>query len=196
MNKFKTFLIAVVATFCLSQNSVAETKIVENKYVIDPSHTSVLWVANHFGFSDVSGKFTDISGNIVFNESNPKKSSVEVTIKMAELHTGLAKFDEHLKSKDFFDVVAFPTAKFISKKITITGKNKAKIEGDLTLLKTTKTVVLNAELNKSGINPITQKQTIGLKASTKIKRSDFGINYALPGVSDEVTLVIQTEANI
>lgn len=191
MKKLKLLTATILALSFFTKNSFAE----ENKYAIEPTHTSVLWVANHFGFSDVSGKFSEIEGSITFDEKNPAKSAVDATIKIASINTGLAKFDQHLKSKDFFDVEKFATAKFISKKITVTGKNKAKIEGDLTLLAVTKSVVLDAKFNKAGVNPINQKQSIGFSAKTIIKRSDFGINYAIPGVADNVNLIIEVEAN-
>ena len=111
------------------------------------------------------------------------------------MNSGIAKLDEHLKSKDFFDVANFLTAKFVSKKIIVTGKNKAKIEGELTLLNITKPVVLNAVFNKVGVNPLNQKETIGFSAEAEINRSDFGIKYAVPNVSDKVKLVIEVEAN-
>ncbi len=187
----KKILTTAVFALALNTNSFAE----ELKYNIEPSHTSVVWTANHFGFSDFSGKFNDIEGSINFDEKNPKKSSVDVTIKMIGIDSGVAKLDEHLKSADFFNSGRFPTAKFISKKITVTGKGKAIIEGDLTIIGVTKTVALNTKFNKSGVNPINQKQSIGFSATTSIKRSDFGINYAIPGVSDKVDLKIEVEAN-
>jgi polyisoprenoid-binding protein YceI len=155
-----------------------------------------MWIADHFGYSKVSGKFTDISGEIVFDEKKPQDSSVQVEIKTDSIATGLPKFEEHLKSKDFFDVKTFPTAKFVSKKIIVEGKkNKAQIIGDLTLLGVTKEVVLKAEFNKSAPNPMSQKPTIGFSAKTSINRSDFGIKYALPGIADKIELVIEVEAN-
>jgi polyisoprenoid-binding protein YceI len=191
MKKLKLFSIAIFVVIFSSQASVAE----ENKYTIEPNHTSVTWSANHFGFSNPSGKFSEIEGEIVFDEAHPEKSSVDVVIKIASLNTGLPKFDQHLKSKDFFDLDKFSTAKFVSKKIVVTGKNKAKITGDLTLVGITKSVTLNAKFNKSAVSPITQKQTIGFSANAVITRSEFGINYAIPGVSDKVDLVIEAEAN-
>lgn len=191
MKKLKLFTVAIISFAFFSQKVWAE----DNKYTIEPNHTSVLWFVNHFGFSDVSGKFSEIEGSISFDEKNPQKSLVDATIKIANLNSGIVKLDQHLKSKDFFDAEKFTTAKFVSKKITVTGKNKAKIEGDLTLLGITKSVVLNAKFNKSGINPINQKQSIGFSATASLNRSDFGIKYALPGVSDKVDLVIQVEAN-
>jgi filamentous hemagglutinin family protein len=100
-----------------------------------------------------------------------------------------------LKSADFFDVEKFPTAKFVSKKIKVTGKDKSKIEGDLTMHGVTKTVTLDAKMNKSGISAVTQKPTIGFSATTEINRSEFGLEYAIPGVADKVKLVIEVEAN-
>ena len=195
----KKLLAIFIFTFAvISNNSFAEEikpEVKSNKYQTEPNHTSVSWSANHFGFSNVSGKFTDISGIVIFDEKKPEKSSVEVTIKTVALETGLPKLNTHLKSADFLNVEKFATATFVSKKVTLAGKNKARIEGDLTLLGITKSVVLNAKFNKSGVSPVNQKPTIGFSATASINRSDFGIKYALPGVADKVDLTIELEAN-
>jgi polyisoprenoid-binding protein YceI len=180
----------VLITLLISLNANAE------KYILDPNHTNIDWRANHFGFSNPSGKFIESGGFILFDEKDVAKSSVEVEVKTASLITGLAKFDTHLKSEDFLNAKQFPVAKFVSNKIVKTGKNTAKIFGELTLLGVSKPVVLNAKLNKVGINPASQKKTIGISASTIIKRSDFGIKYALPAVSDEVQIAIEVEGNL
>ena len=191
MKKLKLISAAIFA-FAMSNAAIAAD---ENKYVIEPNHASVVWFANHFGFSNPSGKFSEVEGDLVFDETHPEKSAVNVTIKTTSLVTGLTKFDSHLKSADFFNVEKFPTATFVSKKVTVTGKNKAKIEGDLTLLGVTKAVTLNVKFNKAGVSMVTQKQTIGFSATTVITRSDFGLTYAVPGVSDKVNLMIEVEAN-
>jgi polyisoprenoid-binding protein YceI len=197
MKKITIFLAMFIVALTSAKIALAQdTSSVENKYTIEKNHTSVMWIADHFGYSKVSGKFTDISGEIVFDEKKPQDSSVQVEIKTDSIATGLPKFEDHLKSKDFFDVKNFPTAKFVSKKIIVEGKkNKAQIVGDLTLLGVTKEVILKAEFNKSAPNPMSQKPTIGFSAKTTINRSDFGIKYALPGVADKVELVIEVEAN-
>ncbi len=191
MTKLKLIAIATIAFAFSAKASFAEAV----KYQIESNHAYVLWFANHFGFSNQSGKFSDVSGEIIFDEAKPANSSVDVTIKIASLVTGLAKFDQHLKSADFFDAEKFPTAKFVSKKIKVIGKDKSKIEGDLTIHGVTKTVVLDAKMNKSGVSAITQKPTIGFSATAEINRSEFGLEYAIPGVADKVKLVIETEAN-
>lgn len=191
MNKLKLFSAAVFALTFSSKVVFAESV----KYEIEPNHSHVNWTANHFGFSNQTGKFSDISGEINFDEKKPQNSSVDVVIKIKSLSTGLEKFDHHLMSADLLNEKEFPTAKFVSKKIKVTGKNKAKIEGELTLHGVTKPVTLNATFNKSDVSAITQKPTIGFSATTVIKRSEFGVSYAVPAVSDVIALVIEVEAN-
>jgi polyisoprenoid-binding protein YceI len=163
-------------------------------YRLDPEHTNITWSANHFGFSSPSGKFTKAEGVIILNESEPQLSTVEVTIATSSIMTGVDRLDSHLKSEDFFNVAKFPTAKFVSKEISITGVNSAKIKGDFTLLGTTKPIILEARLNKLGIHPITQDKTAGFSAAAIIKRSDFGMIFGAPGVADNVKLNIEVEA--
>ena len=185
----KLLLPITLALFAFSANA-ADT------YKFDPHHTSVVWTANHFGFSNPSGKFSEVEGDLILDEKNPAKSQVNVTVKMVNLFTGYTNFDNHLKSADFFNVEKFTTATFVSKKVTITGKNTAKIVGDLTLVGVTKPITLSAKLNKIDVSPISQKRTAGFTATAVIKRSDFGINYAIPSVGDNVKLLIEAEAAV
>jgi polyisoprenoid-binding protein YceI len=191
MHKSKLFSAVIFTAFFASQSVLAEPV----KYQLESSHAFVSWTANHFGFSDQMGKFPDVTGEIIFDEKKMSESSVDATIKIDSLVTGSEKFDMHLKSADFFDVKKFPTARFVSKKVTAAGKNKAKVEGDLTLHGVTKSVVLDVKINKKGTSIVTQKETVGFSATSQIKRSEFGIDYGAPGVSDEVKLVIEVEAN-
>lgn len=164
-------------------------------YVFDPAHTSVTWHANHFGFSNPSGKFAGISGSVTLDEEKPENSSVEATIDMNNMVTGTQKFDEHLKSPDFFSVVKFPSATFKSDKVEVTGEHTAKVTGTLTLLGVAKPVTLDVTLNKVGPNPFTDKKMVGFSATTTIKRSDWDIKYGIPDVSDDVQLAIEAEVN-
>lgn len=187
-----------VSTLLLSlsipaQASAAAAKETAATYTLDPAHTSVLWHVNHFGFSNPSGKWM-AEGTLVLDQAKPKNSKVNATIHMDTLDTGVAKLDEHLKSKDFFDVVQFPTATFVSDKVDVTGKDTAKVHGTLTLHGVSKPVVLDVKLNKIGQNPITEKDAVGFSAKTKINRSEFGMTTLIPGISDAVTIDIESEA--
>lgn len=195
MNKFfkKTMIFALIADSLLL---ISTQVFAKETYDIDVNHAQVIWHANHFGFSKPAGKFSDIKGKIIFDEKKPENSSVEVEIKIASLTTGLKKFDEHLLGEDFFNEAKYPNAKFISNKIQITKRNQAKIYGELTLCGVKKDIVLDANLNKIGINQFSQKKTIGISAKTKINRSDFGIDFGLPGIGNQVVLDIEIEANL
>lgn len=183
------FMLMLCAPLFLAAAEAAKPE----KYVFDKYHTNILWFASHFGFSDSEGQFAEFDGSITLDESRPENSSVEITIKTASVLTGILKFDEHLKSKDFFNSEKFPEAKFTSNGIEITGENTAMVHGDLTLLGKIRPVILDVTLNKIGKNPFTQQKTAGFTAKTTIKRSEFGMTYGLPGVPDEVKIHIETE---
>ncbi len=165
-------------------------------YKFDPSHTTVVWDADHLGFSHPHGLFPEVEGTLTLDESAPANSKLDVTIHTDKIATGIAKFDDHLKSKDFFNVEKFPTATFKSTKIEKTGDKTAKVTGDLTLLGITKPVTLDVTLNKKGEHPMNKKPTVGFSATGTIKRSDFGISYGLPNVGDDVPLTIEAEASL
>lgn len=166
-----------------------------DKYTLDNSHSYVVWQINHFGFSNPSGKWM-VDGTVLLDETKPANSKVDVTIRVDSLVTGIPKLDEHLKSKDFFDTEQFKTATFVSDKVDVTGKNSAKVLGKLTVHGVTKPVTLNVTMNKLGVSPVSGKKTVGFTASTVLKRSDFGIDKYLPGLSDEVKISIEAEANL
>ena len=154
----------------------------------------MLWHVSHFGFSSPSGKWL-ANGTLILDETKPQNSKVDVTIQMDSLSTGIEKLDKHLKSKDFFDASQFPTATFVSNKVSVTGKKTAKVYGTLTVHGVSKPVVLDVTLNKMGVGPISNKKTVGFTAKTELKRSDFGVKAYLPGLSDLVKINIEAEAN-
>ncbi len=177
-------------SLCALSAQAAET------FTLDPSHTNVVWSANHFGFSNPSGKFAKVEGTVTLDEAKPANSKLNVTISTASIVTGIEKFDEHLKSKDFFNAEKFPVATFVSDKVEVTGKDTAKVHGNLTLLGVTKPEVLDVKLNKIGENPMNKKKTAGFSATTTIKRSEFGMGYGIPNVSDDVKIAIEAEATL
>jgi len=164
-------------------------------YALDNGHTQILFSWNHFGFSNPTANFNSIVGTLKWDEKNPVKSSVSVTIPLDGLDTHVAKLDEHLKSPDFFDAAKYPTITFNSTKIAKGSRKDAyKVTGDLTVHGVTKPVVLDVVVNKVGINPIHKTQDVGINATGTLKRSDFGVSAYVPNVSDEIKLNITAEA--
>lgn len=164
-------------------------------YKLDPNHTAITWHISHFGFSSPSGKFMNVDGAVTLDEASPANSKVTVTIPVNMIDTGVPKLDEHLKTDQFFDAAKYPTATFTSDKVEITGKDSAKVDGNLTLHGVTKPVVLNVKLNKLGMNMM-NKKTVGFSATANLKRSDYGMTTYLPGLGDDVAIDIESEANL
>jgi polyisoprenoid-binding protein YceI len=165
-------------------------------YQLDPGHTMVLFTWNHFGFSNPTADLSLGSGTLVFDDKQPAKSSVEVTLPLANLDTHVSALDEHLKKADFFDAAKYPDVTFKSTKVQPLGGDKFKVTGDLTVHGVTKSVVLDAKLNKVGEHPMKKVQAIGFDATGTIKRSDFGVAAYVPNVSDEIKIHITTEGSV
>ena len=178
----------VALFFVTSTAQAAET------FTLDPSHTYVLWHIKHFGFSTQAGKWYVSGGTLKLDKDKPESSKVNVTIQVANVVTGIPELDKHLKGKLFFDAEQYPTATFVSDKVDVLDKTAANVHGMLTLHGVSKPVTLAVKLNEMGVNPITEKPTVGFSATTKINRSDFGIKTLIPGLSDEVGLNIEAEA--
>ena len=165
-------------------------------YKIDPTHTIVLAQWNHFGFSNPSASFGNVEGTLVYDAADVARSSVEVTLPLSGLEGFSAKFNEHLRSADFFDAAKFPKATFKSTKVEAAGEGKLKVTGDLTVKDITRPVVLDVTLNKAADHPMTKAPTIGFDATTTLSRTEFGVGNYAPAVSDEVSLRITTEASV
>jgi polyisoprenoid-binding protein YceI len=176
-------------------NLMAATDFVKGTYAVDPAHTRVSFVIPHFVVSEVEGRFNDVKGEFTLTEpfTNLK---VSATIPVKSIDTGVAKRDDHLRSKDFFEVEKFPEMKLVSK--SVTGTPEAfKMVAALTIKGVTKDVTFDGKYTGSVKDPWGQ-QRAALQATAVINRKDFGINYndkvdIGPAVGDEVKIRIWTE---
>ncbi|MEM8818982.1 MAG: YceI family protein [Pseudomonadota bacterium] len=166
-------------------------------YVLDPSHSQVVFSYNHLGYSTTFGMFSGFKGEIQFVEDDPAASSVSVSVPTMSMFTGWEQRQAHFMSEDFFGATEEDMITFTSTSIEVTGENTANITGDLTMNDVTQEVVLDATLNQASPYPVGEKAgtpTIGFGATTTILRSDFGVGAFAPLVSDEVEVQIQIEA--
>lgn len=164
------------------------------KYVLDASHSQIVFSYNHIGFSTSYGMFSGFEGEIMFDQEDPAASSVSVSMPVKSMITGWEKRFGHFMSADFFAATDDEMVSFTSTSIEVTGENTAKITGDLTLNDVTKSVVLDAKLNKSGQHPMAGKAWAGFDATTTVLRSDYGLGAFAPAISDEVNVIISIEA--
>ncbi|CAN5137151.1 YceI family protein [soil metagenome] len=200
MNRFATsaaiLLLAATSAFAAGRppaSSIASTNpatVIAGAYVIEPSHTRVQFSVLHMGFTNWNGDFTGVSGSLNLNPNNVAASMLDISVPVASVSTTNAKLDGELKSADWLDAARFPTMHFVATKIIRAGNNKATITGSLTLHGVTRPVVLAAVFNGAGVNPMDKNYTVGFDATTKIRRSDFGIMTLVPVVGDETNIHI------
>jgi polyisoprenoid-binding protein YceI len=167
------------------------------RYVIDPNHMAIAFLVSHVGFAETLGQFTKAEGSFLFDDQKPSVSDIEVRIDAASVDTQHAARDEHLRKEDFLWVEKFPEITFRGTGSQQTGSRTGKIIGDLTIRGVTRPVTLDVTWNKSGYYPFGDKHwAAGFSARTTIKRSDFGMTYALEGglVGDEVDIILEFEA--
>jgi polyisoprenoid-binding protein YceI len=166
---------------------------------IDHDHSNLMFKVSHLGLAYVKGTFTKFQGSVNYDEKNPAKSSLNLTIDAASIHTGIEKRDEHLRSADFFDVAKYPNITFVSKKVTAAGKDKLKVTGDLTISGKTKEVVLDVTGPTKELKDPWGNIRRGLSATTTINRTDFGLTWnkildnGIFTIGNKVTINLEVE---
>lgn len=179
-------------TLILLTGALFATEEIET-YKIDPTHSSVKFSIRHFVAKTV-GEFNQFEGTITINRNDWSKSSVNAEINVASVDTANEKRDAHLQEDDYFDSTEHPLITFKSTKWEVTDKkNVFKVTGDLTMLNTTKEVVLTVDL--LGFGPgMNDAYLSGWEATTQLDRTEWGISGGQPAVGAEVDVIINIEA--
>jgi len=144
---------------------------------IDPAHSVAEFKVKHMMIANVKGKFTGISGTLKLDEADPARSSVEASIPLETVFTGDAQRDTHLRSADFFHVEEHPVMTFKSTKIEVKRPGELLVTGNLTIRGVTKPVQFEVEGPTPPAKDPWGNTRVGLEATTKINRKDFGLTY-------------------
>lgn len=166
-------------------------------YELDPEHTTVAFLVPHIGFAKVLGQFREVEGSFRFDEVAGELSDIDIVVATGSVTTLHEDRDRHVRSADFLDSDRFPHMRFTAAGARRTGERTFDIEGQLELRGVTRPLTLHATWNKSADYPIGERAFItGASARGVLKRSDYGMTYALDNgwVGDEVEIVIELEA--
>jgi len=163
-------------------------------FQVDPVHSSILFKIKHMEVAWFYGRFNDFSGEIVYDEADPAKSSVKLEVKADSVDTKNDKRDQHVMSPDFFDVKQFPKMSFESTRIAKKG-GAWTVEGNLEFHGTKKKITVDFEKTGEATGR-SGAPLAGFFAEFTIKRSDFGNDFMVGPLSDEVTLIVSLEANV
>lgn len=199
--------IAFIAFIILSQNG---TQAVNNTFVerfagdakmgdsgtysFDKAHSFIGFKVKHSGLIEVPGFFRDFTGGVNFDAKDIAKSTVEFTAKATSVDTGVVARDNHLRTKDFFEVETHPDITFKSTKVEQKGKAWM-LTGDFTMKGVTKSLTFPFQI--AGWLPADERNggKMGITAETTINRRDFGVNYGTnAALSDEIKISFQIEA--
>uniref|UniRef100_UPI003342DE67 YceI family protein n=1 Tax=Castellaniella defragrans TaxID=75697 RepID=UPI003342DE67 len=162
-------------------------------YEVEPHHTFVTFEVQHRGTSTVRGRFNHIEGRVTLDQA-AHTGKADIRIDTASVDSGSDPFDEHLRGADFFNIAKFPEARFQSTAFVFDGNRLATVQGRLTLLGATHDVELRTDNFNCYQNERIDREICGGDFSTEIQRSQWGMNFGLPGIPDAVRLVIQIEA--
>ncbi len=176
-----------------SDGSSILQEVPAGKYNLDKGHAYINFQFSHLGFSNPTLGFTDFDVDFSLDNDAIGNSQLSVSINVDSIDSRVPKFDKHLVSDDMFDTARFPKATFTATDFVMTSENTLDITGDLTIKDTTRPVTLKARINKAANHPMRKVPTIGVSAKTQIKRSDFGVSYALPAVGDDIRISIELE---
>ncbi|HRY06032.1 MAG TPA: YceI family protein [Hyphomicrobiaceae bacterium] len=194
--------VAMVAlALTLSAALAAPASAAPETYTFDKDHTEIRFGWEHLGLSRQSGRFQDISGEVVFDREKPEESRIDVRIPLRSLSTGVSALDDVLlKSPDYLNAAQYPEIAFKSREVIMTTAKTANVTGDLTFNGVTRPAMLSVVWNFSGEHPLSKINPIyagvyasGFSARTQILRSEFGITRSIPLVSDEIRITIEAE---
>jgi polyisoprenoid-binding protein YceI len=182
---FLAGLVSLTAPLVIAQTST---------WVPDKAHSEVDFTVLHMGISNVHGRFGNLGGTIVVNDSDITKSTINITIDVSSVDTGVSMRDNDLKSDHFFDVAQFPTATFVSTAVA-KGGDGLTVNGNLTLHGVTKPVTLAVEGPTGPAQGMDKKPHEGFTATVTLSRTAFGVGANMPTgmVADQIKLTIDLD---
>ena len=194
----KPRILSTTAAIALAAASFGTAALADAElYVLDASHSQVMFSYGHLGMSTTFGMFSGFEGEIMFDADDPAASTVSASIPTMAMFTGWEARDQHLQSGDFLGTGEEDIVTFTSTGIEVTGENTAIITGDLTVNGNTAEVTLDTVMNMAGAHPSPQMNgalAAGFTATTTILRSDFGAGAFTPFISDELEVTVSIEA--
>jgi polyisoprenoid-binding protein YceI len=190
----------LVAALLMCTGASGEVAAQMATYRLDKDYTAINFSWSHLGLSRQSARLTAAEGRVNFDPANPEASAIDVTMKSANISTGIRDFDFLLKSPEYFNATQFPLIMFKSTAIRQLSDKTGQVMGDLTIKGITRPVALNVVWNFSGEHPLAKVnpnyrdvQVSGFSATAVLRRSDWDLSLAVPFVSDEIRLSIETE---
>ena len=187
-------IVAVASTGCgRAQETTGLDAVGSGLYELDQDHSYIVFSYEHLGFSRPRLQFRDFDATLTLDVENPEVSRLEVTIDPASINSNVDAFNGHLKGAQLFNVEKFGKIKFSSLSSVQLSDAEGEVTGILTIRDQAHPVKLNVTLNKAAKHPRNRNDTLGFSATATVKRSEWGLDLAIPSVGDDVDIVIEAE---
>ena len=193
----------VLPRFLVADEEASRHPVPAGDYVLDKSHSTLVFRVSHLGFSWYTASFGDFDVALAYDPAGPREAdlSVEVDVRSLQLPSPPPGFRDTLLGPDWFDAGAHPRMTFRSTSIEPGADGALAVTGDLSLRGETRPVTLEVTFNGGyrGMAELDPRARAGFSARGTLRRSEFGMALGVPpegssfGVGDAVELVIETE---
>jgi len=185
--------LSIVAGALLLTAQADVVQAAPESYRVEAQMSSTEFAVTHLGLSRQRGRFGRTEGSILIDPQE-HSGTIDLVVDATSIDTGWAVRDAWLRGEDMFDVARFPVVRFESTQLVFNQERLIGISGLLTLHGVTRPVVLKIERMQCGVIPDSGREGCGAGASASIKRSDFGLTYALGLIGDDIDLNFQVVA--
>lgn len=183
----------------MSATTIEQTAV-GTTWAIDSVHSNVEFSVKHMMISTVKGQFSEVEGTIEWDGESFETASVNARIDTSSITTFNEMRDNHLRTNDFFNAEQWPDITFRSARVEVTGGDRFKLHGDLTIRDVTRPVVLDTEFEGLILQDAYGKSRAAFTATTEINRKDYGVSWNQiletggVGVSDKVKITLHIAA--
>ncbi|MDQ0395500.1 YceI family protein [Labrys monachus] len=185
----RPLLSAALAALFLAHAAVPAVAA-QRKWRIDPGQTSIGFVVDGVGWPQTKGRFRDFEGRIAIDFDHPESSHVSFHVAAKSVDVGSPSFDDYLRTDAFFDAARFPTIAFESTKVEKVDDRHARVTGNLTLRGVTRPLTIDVEVEGAA----GASARLGFRATGTIHRLAFNMSAGFPAISNDVALVVTTQA--
>jgi polyisoprenoid-binding protein YceI len=162
-------------------------------YRVDPELSSTEFAVSHLGVFTQRGHFGRMEGTIVIDPEG-HTGAIDFVVDATTVDTGWGVRDVWLRGEDMFDVAHYPVMRFRSTQLVFNQDRLIGISGLLTLRDVTRPVILKIDRLQCGSDVDRGRDECGAGAESRIKRSEFGLTYALGLIGDDIDLSFQVTA--
>jgi polyisoprenoid-binding protein YceI len=173
--------------------SAIQTKVPAGTWSLDPVHSLVGFEIGYLA-GTFRGQFSDVAVNLTVEGDHAR---IQGTAKVASVDVKDENLAAHLQSPDFFDAERYPELEFVAEDVDLDGTSVV-VPGEIRIKGVTKAVEVDGTLSEPISDPYGNER-LGLELSTRIDRTEFGIEWNMPlptgdpALSNEVTIVAELQ---